>query len=106
MIKTESKTGLFDKLYAAAAGVYDEVKKPLVKNKIKRRLQAAYDDAESRINEGNIQIQKTREDFEKYDVNIVLNYKAGIAKSRELQNEIKDEYLELFGKQMPISEED
>ena len=94
--------GLFETLYAAGKSVIDEIKKPQIRNKIKRKLQAAYDDAECKIGEASLKIQKTREDFENYNINLILEQKAIITSLRKLQTEIKEEYLELFAKEMRI----
>lgn len=95
-------TGLFDKLYSAGKQVYDEVKKPVIKNKIKRKLQSAYDDASLKIGEAELKIQKTREDFDNYNINTVLEQKAIITQAKQLQDQIKSEYKELFVKEMTI----
>jgi hypothetical protein len=94
--------GLFEKLYAASKMVLDEVNKPIIRNKIKRKLHSAYDDADGKIGQAKMTIQKTREDFEKYDINSVLEQQAIIRKAQDLQADIKAEYLELFGKTMVI----
>lgn len=102
MTDQDSKTTpLFDRLYAAGKVVFDEAKKPLVRGSIKRKLHAAMDDAQGKINEANLQISKTRESFDTYDINKVLEQKAIITKCLQLQEEIKGEYKELFGKDMP-----
>jgi hypothetical protein len=93
---------LFDKLYSAGKQVFDELKKPVVKNKIKRKLQAAFDDASLKIGESELKIQKTRENFDGYDVNTILEQKAIITQAKGLQDQIKAEYKELFGKDMTI----
>lgn len=103
---TEIKKGLFDKLYAASKEAVDALKKPLVRNQIKRKLEKAHDDATDKINEANIAIDKHREDFSNYDVNAVLKYKATITQCKNLQTEIKAEYEELFAKSMPVELEE
>lgn len=103
--ETTPGTGIFDKLYAAAKTVYDEAKKPLIRKQIKRKLSSAYDDAGKKIIEANVSISKSRENFEDYNINSVLDQKAVIAKCELLQEHIKAEYLELFGKEMPIGDD-
>ncbi len=95
-------TGLFDKLYSAGKAVYDEIKKPVIKNKIARKLAAAYDDATLKIGEAELKMQKNREDFEKYDVNVILEQQGIIDTALGLQERIKVEYKTLFGKEMVI----
>lgn len=102
---TEKQQGLFDKLYAAAKEVFDAAKKPLVKNRIKRKLSAAYDDASNKILEAEASISKTREDFENYDVNIVLNQKKIISQCESLKELIKNEWKELFATEMKTGED-
>lgn len=99
---SETKKGLFELLYAASKQVLDEIKKPQIRNKIKRKLHSAYDDAEAKIGEASSKIQKCREDFENYNVNTILEQKAIITQLRKLQEEIKEEYSELFAKEMQI----
>lgn len=98
----EQGPGLFDKLYSAAKATYDELKKPVVRNKIKRKLQAAFDDASLKIGEATLKIQKTRESFDEYNVNTVLEQKAIITQALSLQTQIKEEYKELFAKEMTV----
>lgn len=97
--------GLFDTLYAAGKEVHDAVKKPLVKNKIKRKLSSAYDDASAKIGEAELKIQKVRENFEEYNINTILEQKKLIDQARDLQEEIKAEYRELFDKEMTLEED-
>jgi len=97
--------GLFDKLYAAGKEAFDKLKKPVIKNKIKRKLNAAFDDATLKIGEAELKIQNTRSDFENYNINTILEQKAIIAKAKELQVGIKEEFLELFGKEMSIEQD-
>jgi len=96
--------GIFEKLYAASKEVLNEVKKPLVKNKIKRKLKAANDDAFSKIDDAESAISKIREDFENYDVNKVLQQRAIITQAKKLQDEIAAEYQELFAETIPTEE--
>lgn len=102
----EKSTGLFDKLYSAGKEVIDAAKKPLIKKSIKRKLHSAHDDAEDKINQAEIILQNLRSDFQKYDVNKILEEQAKIAKLKGLQKDIQAEYRELFSKEMPLSDED
>lgn len=101
----ETATGIFDKLYAAGKQVYDEVKKPLIKNKIKRKLSSAYDDASAKIGEAELKIQKVRESFEDYNINTILEQKQLIKQAKDLQEQILVEYKELFGKEMVFEQD-
>lgn len=78
----------------------DAAKKPLVRNKVKRKLAAAYDDASAKINEAELKMQKGREDFENYNINAILEQKAIIKQAKDLQDSIRMEYTELFAKDM------
>jgi hypothetical protein len=100
------KKGLFDTLYAAAAEVWDAAKKPLIKNKIRRKISASYDDAANKILECELKIQNTRKDFEHYDINVVLAEQQTIDRLKELQARIKAEHLTLFAKELATGEDD
>lgn len=99
------REGLFDKLYAAAKEVYDEARKPLVKNKIKRKLSSAYDDACAKISEAEMKIQKSREDFDNYNINTIIEQRMLISQAEQLKELVREEYLELFAKEMKVDED-
>lgn len=102
----EKKTGLFDQLYAAGKEAFDALKKPMIKNKVKRRLNAAFDDADLKIREAELKINKVRENFEDYNINEILQQKSVIKQAEDLKAQIKEEYLELFGKEMVVEDEE
>ncbi len=93
-------TALFDKLYDATDKALKKMKKPLVRKKIKRALESAYDDAEGRKITAEESLVNGRKDFENYDVNEILRAKVEIKKTGEAQVALKKEYLELFDEEM------
>jgi uncharacterized protein YbcC (UPF0753/DUF2309 family) len=104
-VKEAAKQGLFDSFYMASKELIQQLQKPLVRNKIKRKLQTAFDDAESKINEALIKLNKSREDFENYNINTILEQKAIITQCKSLQEQIKQEYQELFAKEMNVEQD-
>ncbi len=101
---SEVKEGLFDKLYSASKEAFDLMKKPIVKNKLKQKLKAAFYDAQLKIGEASLAINKTRESFDGYDINKVLEQRQIIVLAEQHQKNIQAEYLELFGVAMPTEE--
>lgn len=96
--------GLFDELYALTKETSKMLKKPIVKRQIKRRLTAAFDDAESNKINAESELQDMRSDFENFDVNDILEKKLIIVDNTKLQSMIESEYETLFGKVMPKSD--
>lgn len=94
-------SGIFDKLYDATDEIKKAMKKPLLKNSLKRKLSSAYDDAERQIDDAEMGLQTNREDILNYDVNTILDQLETIARCKELQTQIAAEYKELFGEDMP-----
>ncbi len=91
---------LFDKLYEASDEAIKKMKKPLVKKKIKRIIESAWDDAEGRKIRAEERLADNRKDFEKFDINEILKSKQEIKKCSEVQVQIKLEYKDLFGNEM------
>ena len=96
-----SEVGLFDKLYDATDEIKKAMKKPLLKNSLKRKLASAYDDAERQLDDAQIALQNAREDILNYGINQVLDQQETIGRCKELQTLIVAEYKELFNEVMP-----
>lgn len=103
---SKKKPSLFDILFSATAEAIRKMKKPFIKGQIKRKLQSAYSHAAETAVNAEADIQKVRGDFEKYDVNKILELRRTIKTAKELQAEIKEEHLTLFSKEMVIEEEE
>lgn len=93
-------TTLFDKLYEASDKAIKKMQKPLVKKKIKRAMESAWDDAEDRKIKAEESLVKNRKNFDNFDVNEILKAKRELTKCNEAQVELKKEYLEMFDEEM------
>ena len=87
---------LFDTLYDATDDTLKAMKKPLVRRKLKRAIQSAFDDAEGRKIKAEETLANVRKDFENYDVNKILYAQAEIVKVNKAQKALKDEFKEMF----------
>ncbi|MBU1101127.1 MAG: hypothetical protein KKA84_12060 [Bacteroidetes bacterium] len=96
----EKKAGIFETIYNATDELRKSMKAPLVKNKLKRRLESAWDDAENKKIDATAKIQDIREDLSNYDINKILDNKDTVVRLGELQVGIAAEFLELFGETM------
>jgi len=97
---------LFDSLYEASDAIKKKFKKPIIARTTKRKLASAYDSAEGIKLAAEKKIVDIRQDLENYDVNALLKAKKEVAETQTLQAMIKQEYLELFGKEMVVEEDD
>jgi len=93
-------TGLFDKLYEASDKAIKKMQKPLVKKKIKRAIESAWDDAEDRKLKAEETLTNTRKSFDNFDVNEILKAKKEIIKCDEAQKELRKEFREMFDEEM------
>lgn len=107
-VMTEKKKGLFHKLYGAGESIKNAMKKPIVKDRLQRKLHSAYDHAEEQIIDALSEIEALRgeNNFDSYDVNKIMEKRVAIKKLRDAQGFIREEYLELFGKEMPMKSPD
>ena len=87
---------LFDTLYDATDDVLKAMKKPLVRRKLKRAIQSAFDDAEGKKIKAEESLANTRKDFENYDVNKILYAQAEIVKVNKAQKALKEEFKEMI----------
>jgi hypothetical protein len=88
--------GIIETIYDGAKEAKKALKKPLVIKSMKRKFQAAYDDAERIIDEAEIAKMDEYEKFEKVDVNVILSATANIKAANELRTNIEVEYKVLF----------
>lgn len=92
--------GLFDILYEASDEALKAMKKPLVRRKLKRAIQSAFDDAEGRKIKAEETLSTVRKDFENYDINRILGAQAEIIKVEKAQKALKDEFREMFDEEL------
>jgi hypothetical protein len=99
---TEKYSNLFERLYDLGKEGLKAMKQPLIANQVKRKLQSAFDDAENKKDTAVNKLNTAREDLVNYNVNVVLEAQKMITECNTLQDAIKAEYKELFGKDMPL----
>ena len=92
--------GLFDTLYEASDEALKAMKKPLVRRKLKRAIQSAFDDAEGRKIKAEETLSTVRKDFENYDINKILAAQAEIIKVDKAQKALKDEFRAMFDEEL------
>ena len=91
---------LFDTLYEATDDAIKAMKKPLIRRKLKRAIQSAFDDAESRKIKAEETLDTVRKDFDNYDINRILGAQAEIIKVDKAQQALKDEYKTMFDEEL------
>ena len=91
---------LFDTLYEATDDALKAMKKPLIRRKLKRAIQSAFDDAESRKIKAEETLDTVRKDFDNYDINRILGAQAEIIKVDKAQQALKDEYKTMFDEEL------
>lgn len=101
MSEKTTKKSVFDTLYDESKESIKALKKPLVKNKVKRAFMSAYDDAESKKVDADVTLQELRGQFDNFDVNEILELKLTIEENTRLQVLIADEFKVLFGVEIP-----
>lgn len=99
-MSTEVKKPLFETLYEGAKDAIKAMKAPLVERSFKRKFQSMYDDAERIIDETNMKLFEERQKLQDADINLILKYKREIKKANELREELKAEYLDMFGEEL------
>lgn len=97
---SEKSKSLFEKLYEAGEATLKAMEKPFVEKKIRRKLEAARDDAEAKKIEAEGKLLSLRKDFSNYDINKILEQKALITKCTELMVQVSGEHMELFGEEI------
>lgn len=102
-VKETEVTGIFNKIYGASKEMLEALKKPQIERALKRKFESAYDDAEKMIVEKTFKITEvSSKDFERYDVNFVLDLRFEIDQLKDQQEKIKAEYLFMFGTEMKV----
>lgn len=99
---SDGKKSLFDKLYDAGKEELKQLKKPLMKNKVQRKLQAAYDSAVEQRLDAESALEEARHNIQNYDVNNVLKQQEIIMSADSTIDAIKKEYAELFGEELKV----
>jgi flagellar motility protein MotE (MotC chaperone) len=97
--------GIFNQWYAATEAVKNAAKKPMIRGAVSRKLYSAFDDAASKIIDAQEKLTNLRLEgnFSKYEVNARLDARGAIEDLKKLQDHIKAEYKDLFGKEMKVS---
>ena len=107
MATDKEKGGLFNKLYAAKEEFLTDMRKPGIRRNVKRKLGAAYDDAEQKKQTALAEIEKIRQsnNFQDYNINAILEQKNIIATAEQLQGFVQEEYKILFDEEMKVEED-
>ena len=87
---------LFDTLYEATDDALKAMKKPLVRRKLKRTIQSAFDNAENDKIAAEESLHKERKNFETYDINSILAAQAKLIKIDKTQQALREEFKEMF----------
>lgn len=98
--------GMFDMIYSANAELLKTLRKGSVKRKLKRKFQAAWDQAHEAIAEQKELMQKNREELESYDCSVVVNADDVIKQHENVKRALEEEYLKMFGEVMPHEDVD
>jgi len=93
-------TTLFDRLYSATKETIKAAKKPTVRKRIKRKLNSAHDDAEEQIIDLEAEVDGLRRNFDKYDVNKIVDNQSKIKKLKLIQKLIESEHYNLFNERI------
>ena len=97
---SEVKKTLFSSIYEGAEGAIKKLKQPLVERRLKRKFEAAHDDALRMIDDAELAIHTEREKLVDMDINVVLASRKTIKGCTAIAEEVKEEYLELFGEKL------
>jgi len=100
---SEATLGKFDKFYGADDSTITAEKKPLVKQALKRKFYAAYDDAEGKKLDANGQLESLRRNFTNININGIIATQDEIAQLTRAQEVLKAEYQAMFGEPMNTS---
>lgn len=97
---SEKKEKLFDVLYQGAKETVKALKAPLVERAFKRKFQSAYDDADRIIDETEMKLFEERQRLQNADINEILQFKRELKRAKELQEEVRKEYKEIFDEEL------
>ena len=91
---------LFDAIVADPKNAKKTLNSKLVENAIKRKFQAAFDDAEAQKDQAQIDYNAQLADLDGFDVNTLVDAKQTIKDAELAQDLIKETYAELFGEDL------
>jgi hypothetical protein len=89
---------LFDHLYEGAGEILKGMQKPFVKNALRRKFEAAYDQTLLKVDEANARLTTLREGIKDFPLQQILEQRLIIKAAMDTQAAIEAEYKELFGK--------
>lgn len=96
------KKSLFSRLYDEGKDLVKKIKKPHAERALKRKFEAAYDDAQQKIEDAEAAKLKAYEDIEKFDINTVLRAVKEGDNAREAQAALKSSYKEMFDQELEV----
>ena len=91
---------LFEKFYAAAEDIKKMAKKPIEERRLKRKFEAAYDDAENQKIDAEKELEESRMNISDYDINKIVEKARLMEELDAAQELIKKEYKEMFGEDL------
>lgn len=100
METTESK---FDQMYDNS-DLIKKIQKVVVRKKMSLRFQSAFTNAEEQIEAEKTILNDEYQKFEKFDVSVIAGAREKITRLEAAQQALKDEYKELFGRELPVRE--
>lgn len=105
--KEEKKyNSLFDMLYEAKEEVLKAFKKPILKARIKRNLQAAWWSGKEQLDIAEEALSKSRENLSTYDASKIAEAYAKVRACKQAMTDVEAEYKTLFNKTMKHDEDE
>jgi len=96
--------GMFAKNFNATDAERKEQEKSFLEREIKRKFGSAWDDSERKKIEAEKRLMSLQADnFQRYDINSVLEARQEIAIIEEVQDLLKEEFKAMFDTELPIS---
>lgn len=93
-------SGFFDSNYNTTEQEDKKEKMNLVRKKLKRVFNAAFDSAEGQKIDAECKLRELRKNFESMNINNILDQKEIIIRADETKKAIAVEYEEMFGEKM------
>ena len=107
MSEDKTKKTMFDTLYEGAEEMLKGLAKPFVKNALRRKFEAAYDQAQIKVDEAHSTLIELRKNnLKDYPLTTVLQQRQVIRDSENLMRDLEAEYADLFGKKLLPRQED
>lgn len=87
---------LFDKLFNMTEEAFQKSKIGLVEQKVKRKLEEAFDDAEARKIDAEESVLNMMKDLSTFDVNSIIRERQRITACNQVQEEIHKIFEDMF----------